>query len=836
MPKILNDERDPVKFALGEKIRWLQDNDPQQLEEMIGQLSEQEAREILYDDEIMLREKQYIRLDEEADTIILLAGRGFGKLMCVETPILTVDRGFVKLGDLESGDFIFDEKGHPTKILATYDNMPEKSYRIYFSDGTSIDCCSEHLWNTWQHRDRKAYLRSSKTKDTNNLPEDWADWKGEDRYGNTTGTGPSVKTTQEIVDTFYHGKRGDRNHSIPVTAPVELPTVHLPVDPYIVGYWIGDGTRGSGSFTCDPKDQRGLVSELYRCGYSVSKSKCDKSVYVPSLVTDLREVSPTLLENKDIPDSYLYGSVNQRMEMLRGMMDSDGHIDPVSGHVEFCSKRKDHADAVLFLARSVGYKPKTYIGRATLNGVDYGEKYRVCWNPNSLMNPFKLERKACLVSDTASQGFRNTHRMLTHFEEIDNKPMRCLSVDSPNNLFLAGESLIPTHNTHAAAATVVRAIEKHGVTSVLYIAPTARTLNKTVAPAIINRYAPDHPNRPSLKQGYLKFPNGQEIQLIPAEAGEDAPRSANVELLVLEEACFYGGNSGIITQAELTCRLPPAKTIVATTPKATKEMVDWVERWEAGDPTIKIINGSTAENKHNLSDKFVKTVYEKYAGTRLEDTELKGVLILENDDALFSMSSIKENEVEPKQFPEFTEYSIGVDIALISKQGGANKAKHSRKPDSTGIVVSAKGVDECIYTLEDHSARLSPEKWAHKISALYDQFSQLGKCKIIMEINSAGIEMIQMAFREIGRQDVGHKVTPTFSTVSKMARAQPFALMQDQGRLKYNAKGKLDNLYKELTTYTGTGKSPDIMDAAVFSWMGINPTKKSYTKSYDLLF
>ena len=76
MPKILNDERDPTKFALGEKIRWLQDNDPKQLEEMIGQLSEEEAKSILYDDEIMLREKQYIRLDEEADTIILLAGRG----------------------------------------------------------------------------------------------------------------------------------------------------------------------------------------------------------------------------------------------------------------------------------------------------------------------------------------------------------------------------------------------------------------------------------------------------------------------------------------------------------------------------------------------------------------------------------------------------------------------------------------------------------------------------------------------------------------------------------------------------------------------------------------
>lgn len=388
--------------------------------------------------------------------------------------------------------------------------------------------------------------------------------------------------------------------------------------------------------------------------------------------------------------------------------------------------------------------------------------------------------------------------------------------------------------THAGAATVFRAIEKHGVKSIMYIAPTARTLNKSIAPAIISRYPPNHPNKPELKQGFLKYPNGAEVQLIPAEAGEDAPRSANTELLVLEEAAFYQTNEGIITQAELTVRIGIAKTIVLTTPKATPQMIEWMRMVEEGDPTIRLITGSTAENKANLSKKFVDTVYKKYAGTHLEKTELEGILILENEDALFSLNELNASIVDKS--PAIIEYCIGVDPALISKQGGAGRAKNARKPDSTGIVVSGMGEDGIMYTVANHSGSYSPEKWAAKVSNLYDQFSEKAPTKIIVETNVTGTEMIEMNFRNIERPDVARHFKPEFSTASKLARASSYALLFEQGKIKWVDGCNVSTLFQEMSTFTGkTSKSPDQMDAQVFSWMGLSPTKKSFTRSYELL-
>jgi hypothetical protein len=76
MPKILDDSRDELKRELGNKIRWMQANDPNQLAEYLGQLSDEEAYEIMYDDEIMLRDKQWLRLDSKEELILLMAGRG----------------------------------------------------------------------------------------------------------------------------------------------------------------------------------------------------------------------------------------------------------------------------------------------------------------------------------------------------------------------------------------------------------------------------------------------------------------------------------------------------------------------------------------------------------------------------------------------------------------------------------------------------------------------------------------------------------------------------------------------------------------------------------------
>jgi phage terminase large subunit-like protein len=105
----------------------------------------------------------------------------------------------------------------------------------------------------------------------------------------------------------------------------------------------------------------------------------------------------------------------------------------------------------------------------------------------------------------------------------------------------------------------------------------------------------------------------------------------------------------------------------------------------------------------------------------------------------------------------------------------------------------------------------------------------------VFEINQAGLEMIQMAFRQIGRDDIAARVKPYFSSVSKMARAQPYALMHEQGKVHFLRSKKNENLYKELTTYTGVGKSPDEMDALIFSFIGVDPIKKSYTSVHELV-
>lgn len=456
-----------------------------------------------------------------------------------------------------------------------------------------------------------------------------------------------------------------------------------------------------------------------------------------------------------------------------------------------------------------------------------GEKIR--WMQDN--DPDQLaEYLSLLTEEEANEILYDDEIMLREKQWVD------LSAKEDLTILCAGRGF---GKTRTIASTVKRAVEKHGLTQIMIIAPTARTLSRTIAPAIIDLYPPGHENTPRLRQGWMQWPNGAEAILIPAEAGADAPRSANSELLILEEAAFYGNQEDIITQAELTCRIPPAKTVVATTPKNTPQLVEWMRRIKEGDPNIRLINGSTIENRHNLSDKFVKVVFEKYKGTRLEEIELEGKLILENEDALFQRHDIARYEIEHRAVPKMVKYSIGVDPAILSKnsKNSAGK-KNQRKPDSVGIVVSGLGDDGLVYTLEDHTKRYgSGAKWMERVSMLYDQLSHVAKTTITVEVNAIGLEFIQSGFNEIGRSDIGRKLSPTFSTESKIARLQPYALIHDQGKVRWMSEGgHLEDLFTELTTYTAeTKKSPDHADAWVFSLMDLNPTKQSFVKSYEML-
>lgn len=832
MPKIVNDERDTVKRTLGKEIRRMRKEEPEKLAVFLSSLSNQEAEDILYDAEIFARDNQYIRLDSKVPIHFMSLGRGAGKLLCDKTPMLTHNRGWTTVGDVVVGDFLFDEGGKPTKVLGVFPGEREEACKFTFSDGSEVTSSLDHLWVTWQHRDRKQYLRLPENKNSSKMPENWPNWSHPSRHSDAEDYGPSERTTREIIDSFTHSSRGDKNHSIPLCKPLDISHKPVLVDPYLYGYWIGDGTTGHNWFTVGEEDREAFLSEVAKTGYEVGNNNGVISVSLLGFTKDLRTLET--LTNKVIHPEYLMNSKDVRLAFLQGLMDSDGHMDTGRGTVEFCSKRSDHAEAVLFLARSLGYRPVLAEGRAMLNGVDYGTKYRVTWNPKPDNNPFRLDRKAKYVKSPLTQGFRNCHRMIKSYEMVSGGPMTCFSVDSANNLFLAGEALIPTHNTYTGATTVKRGVEKHGLKFITIIAATSRDIRSTIVPAIEACYPPDHENRPffSPAKSQVLWPNGAIAVCISAESGEDAIRGLNNEFIWGDESAFWGNNEGIIDQALLTLRLEPSIMLITTTPKATPKMVELYER--GGDPEDKMVlmyTGSTYENMENLSDVFIDTVISKYEGTRMGETELQGRLILTNDSALWQHNTVEDNTVQPHEVPKLVEICIGVDPAVLAKKTSAK----GRTPDQTGIIVSGIDANDVIYTLDGATGSYTTEGWTTKVATLYDKYSNLYPTSIAIEINVLGEEMIKMAFDKNGRRDVSRRIKPVFATQSKLQRAAPYSLMAEQGQIKYVDRPYLKALKMELTTFDGTGKSPNNWDAAVWSWNHLQPVRKSFTKSIEFL-
>lgn len=155
-----------------------------------------------------------------------MTGRGWGKALALDTPILT-SLGFKSMGDIAVGDTVFDDDGCPATVtLVTPTMFNRNCYEVIFSDGSVLVADQEHLWQTHTHRSRKAQGRAEH-------PRALAD----------------VRTTQEIKDTLTYCDRGDVNHSIECTKPLRLPRRKLAVNPYTLGAWLGDGSSASAEIT-----------------------------------------------------------------------------------------------------------------------------------------------------------------------------------------------------------------------------------------------------------------------------------------------------------------------------------------------------------------------------------------------------------------------------------------------------------------------------------------------------------------------------------------------------------------------------------------------------------
>lgn len=851
------------KFAAMSPAEYLADLDPRDRKEWLSTLDERELQALEYHWNFWARPKQR-PIDSERKTF-LMAGRGFGKGLRASTPIPT-SRGFKPIGELEVGDVLFSENGEPCRVTAVYPQGPKQMYRFWFSDNSYLDADDSHLWATWTHRDRKKYLGSN--PGTCDFPEDWAAWEADpvhliseprleevmalsaagmnrnqiSKYVGmsyntvsrflgkpyvsyagpavaTDGYGPRRRSTLEILDSLRQGGREDLNHCIPTCRPLSIEAEDLPLDPYIAGYFLGDGCRADGCIAVGREDADWVVRVL--ADWSPQYSDSGGVVRTKGLLSALKS-SGLLSQDKSmklVPHAFLWASEDQRLAMLQGLMDSDGYCGKNS-HVEFCNKDKDIAAAVYHLAVSLGQKPRMLTGEATLGGTSYGTKYRVVWRPT--IQVFRLPRKAARVKLTGSQMLRNRHRMIVDIEKLDIDESVCITVDSQNRLFLAGEQMVPTSNSRTAAETVRHWIESGLCRHVAMIAPTARDLRKVMVEDIytagsgIMQVCPPW-NKPHYSHTAMRLtwvnPNyksyGASASLYTAEE-PGLLRGPAHDGAWIDELARMDKQEEVWDMLMFNMRLGKDPRIIITTTPAPTPFMQWLLGYVEDEtrpkaPKFFMITGSTYENQANLASEFIEDI-SAYEGTTLGRQELYGEMLTDIEGAIWSTKMLEDNRLpRDTQLPPIRRRVVGVDPQMTNT-----------KRSMTGIVVCSvsakqKGSMPKAYVEEDASMGGTPREWAETIVRVYHKWD----CNaVVIEVNQGG----ELCRDNILNVDPTINVIMVRATKSKGERAIPVAAKYEIGAVKH--LGVFRDLENEMLTYipgdpANKKRSPNRMDAMV---------------------
>lgn len=361
-----------------------------------------------------------LRIAGQADLIII---DGFDvhvldyKGLDLNTPILTT-QGFKFLKDITKEDIIFDKDGKETRIKNISEIHNNPCYKIIFDSGEEIIADHEHRW-----------LISFR--------------KGTEKYQN------KVLTTEELKESFDLYKEKKNAYYLPKiinTKPLDRKDADLPIDPYILGYWLGDGTSVAGSITAENENfWKEVENRGYKYGEDISGINRTELRTIFGLRTQLNNLN--LINNKHIPNCYLLASYNQRLELLRGFMDADGYYNSKRKRFVMATTREYQADYLITLLATLGVKPSKIYAKKYCNGKEFNG-WDVCFTMKD--NPFLIRNQNNIEYPKTD---KSSFRVIKSIELIDTVPTKCLEVDSPSHTFLIGYTLVPTHNTNKEIKT-----------------------------------------------------------------------------------------------------------------------------------------------------------------------------------------------------------------------------------------------------------------------------------------------------------------------------------------------------------------------------------------------
>ena len=347
------------------------------------------------------------------NTITLAGGAATGKQLRLSEKIRT-PYGWVRMKDIQEGDIISDPHGGVQVVTKVHPIQERPYYKITFNDGTSIQCCEDHLWAIQNEHDRQR-----------NRPY-------------------KILDTKHLVEVFNKDTRG---LSIPRTKAIWQPEQNLPLDPYILGLFLGDGC-----FSHTPKITIGIKKEPIKQLLNNHHSSFDNTNHVWNISLKEFKEELSLLGykhkksyNKSIPKIYLQGSIEQRAALLAGLLDTDGNLMSKYSY-RYCTTSRVLAFQVLHLVRSLGF-------RGTINKGTPGEKGK--------RNVYDVYITDCLngvelptLRLKATKPNIRKHQLITSIEPIGTRKGRCITVSNNDGLYVTKDYIV-THNSHDAAMIAI---------------------------------------------------------------------------------------------------------------------------------------------------------------------------------------------------------------------------------------------------------------------------------------------------------------------------------------------------------------------------------------------
>lgn len=339
-------------------------------------------------------------------------------------------RGMVPVESVKVGDEVFGPDGQRTCVSGKSDIfVNRKIYRVWTDDNAYLDVDGEHLWTVRLDRKRDLY----RTYTTEQI------------FARQSGAlvrrlrGGDVEIRAEQVCTERRLPR------LPDYEPVQYAAVELPLDPYILGVWLGDGHCGHAVVTMADDDAVIVRAEIQRRGVRTSTQTARYRFGLLGIRPALKAIG--VLQRKHIPEQYMTASVQQRRDLLKGLMDTDGNVS-VKGQCFFSQSNEAFARQVLQLVRSLGVKASICQVPAYLNGERHKDSWRVCFYASDI---------ACLPrkEERTLRGKRSFGRYIRIEDLGITDSTQCLTIEREDGLFQAGDGYIVTHNCKSIMLAVM---------------------------------------------------------------------------------------------------------------------------------------------------------------------------------------------------------------------------------------------------------------------------------------------------------------------------------------------------------------------------------------------